>query len=365
MTKQNNEEILVYIGTYTSGKSEGIYVYRMDKSSGTLEFSSKATGVDNPSFLAIHPQQRYLYAVNEIGEFAGKPSGAVSAFSIEEKTGELTYLNQQPSHGTSPCHLSVDKTGQFVLVANYGGGSVCVLPIQDDGQLGEAIDFIQHQGSSINPQRQEGPHAHSITLDAANRYAFAADLGLDKIMIYQLDLTQGKLKPNDEPWAQVKAGAGPRHFDFHPNGKYAYLINELDNTLIAFTYDETRGTLREIQTVPTLPEDFEGTSHTADVHVSPSEKFVYGSNRGHDSIVIYAIDEDTGKLTYVGHELTQGKSPRNFVIDPTGTFLLAANHGTDNIVTFRIDQQTGRLMPTGHVTEVPTAVCLKIIHISS
>ena len=365
MTKQNNEEILVYIGTYTSGKSEGIYVYRLEQSSGTLSFASKATGVDNPSFLAIHPQQHYLYAVNEIGEFAGKPSGAVSAFSIEEKTGELTYLNQQPSHGTSPCHLSVDKTGQFVLVANYGGGSVCVLPIQDDGQLGEATDFIQHQGSSVNPQRQESPHAHSITQDAANRCAFAADLGLDKIMIYQLDLTQGKLKPNDEPWVQVKGGAGPRHFDFHPNGKYAYLINELDNTLIAFTYDETRGTLREIQTVPTLPDDFEGTSHTADVHVSPSGKFVYGSNRGHDSIVIFAIDEDTGKLTYVGHELTQGKSPRNFAIDPTGTFLLAANHSTDTIVTFRIDQQTGRLMPTGHVTEVPTPVCLKIIHISS
>lgn len=365
MTKQNNYETLVYIGTYTHGKNEGIYAYRMEKSTGALSFVSKATGVNNPSFLAIHPQQNYLYAVNEIGEFAGKPSGAVSAFSIDPKTGELTYLNQQPSHGTGPCHLSVDKTGRFVLVANYGGGSVCALPIRDDGQLGEATDFIQHEGSSVNPQRQKGPHAHSIILSPDNRYAFAADLGLDKIMIYQLDLINGKLKPNDEPWAEVKAGAGPRHFDFHPNGKFAYLITELDNTIIAFTYDESNGALKEIQTVSTLPKDFEGTSYCADVHVSPSGKFVYGSNRGHESIVIFAIDSGTGKLTYVGHEPTQGKNPRNFAIDPTGTFLLAANQSTDNIVTFRIDKQTGKLVSTGEVAEVPQPVCLKIMHISS
>jgi len=358
MTKKN-EEILVYIGTYTGGKSEGIYVYRMNPSSGALEFSSKATGVDNPSFLDIHPQKNYLYAVNEIGEFAGKPSGAVSAFSIDPQTGALTYLNQQASHGTGPCHLSVDKTGKFVLVANYGGGSVAVLPIKDDGQLGEATDFIQHEGSSVNPRRQEGPHAHSFTISADNRYAFAADLGLDKIMIYLLDLSTGKLKPNDEPWTEVKAGAGPRHFDFHPTNKYAYLINEIDNTIIAYTYDEKRGTLKEIQTVTTLPEDFDDTSHTADIHVSPSRKFVYGSNRGHDSIAIYAIDEETGKLTYVGIEPTQGKTPRNFAIDPTGTFLLAANQSTDTIVTFRIDQKTGELISTGHVADVPQAVCMK------
>ncbi len=365
MTEHNNEEILVYIGTYTQGESEGIYVYRMEKSSGALEFASVAKGVENPSFLDIHPQHRYLYAVNEVGEFAGESSGAVSAFSMDENTGELTFLNQKPSGGAAPCHLSIDQTGQFVLVANYGGGSVASLPIQDDGKLGEATDFIQHQGSSVNPRRQKEPHAHSITIDLANRYAFAPDLGLDKILIYKLDLTQGKLVPNDEPWAQVKAGAGPRHFDFHPSRRYAYVINELDSTLIAFTYDETHGTLEEIETVSTLPEDFSGTSHCADLHVHPSGKFVYGSNRGHDSIVIFAIDEGTGKLTYVGHESTQGKTPRNFGIDPTGTFLLAANQSTDNIVTFRIDQQTGELMSTGHVAEVPTPVCLKMLPISS
>ncbi len=337
----------------------------MEISSGALEFASVAKGVENPSFLDIHPQRRYLYAVNEVGEFAGESSGAVSAFSIDENTGELTFLNQQPSGGAAPCHLSIDQTGQFVLVANYGGGSVASLPIQDDGKLGEATDFIQHQGSSVNPRRQKEPHAHSITIDLANRYAFAPDLGLDKILIYKLDLTHGKLIPNDEPWAQVKAGTGPRHFDFHPSRRYAYVINELDSTLIAFTYDETHGTLEEIETVSTLPEDFSGTSHCADLHVHPSGKFVYGSNRGHDSIVIFAIDEGTGKLTYVGHESTQGKTPRNFGIDPTGTFLLAANQSTDNIVTFRIDQQTGELMSTGHVAEVPTPVCLKMLPISS
>ena len=365
MTEHNNDEIRVYIGTYTQGESEGIYVYRMDKSSGALEFASVAKRVDNPSFLDIHPQHRYLYAVNEVGEFGGESSGAVSAFSIDENTGKLTFLNQQPSGGAAPCHLSIDQTGQFVLVANYGGGSVASLPIRDDGMLGEAADFIQHEGSSVNPRRQQEPHAHSIMIDLANRYAFAPDLGIDKILTYRLDLTQGKLIPNDTPWTQVEAGAGPRHFDFHPSRKYAYVINELDSTLIAFTYDETGGTLKEIETVSTLPEDFSGSSHCADLHVHPSGKFVYGSNRGHDSIVIFAIDEETGKLTYVGHELTQGKTPRNFGIDPTGTFLLAANQSTDNIVTFRIDQQTGALTSTGHVAEVPTPVCLKILPASS
>ena len=359
MTAQ--KEILIYVGTYTRGKSKGIYVYRLDPGSGALEYASKATGLNNPSFLAIDPEQRYLYAVNEIGESAGRPSGAVSAFSIDPGTGELTFLNQESSQGTGPCHLSVDKTGRFVLVTNYASGSVSVLPIQSDGRLGEATDMVQHRGSSVNPRRQEGPHAHSITLDPGNRYAFVADLGLDKIMIYRLDLTQGKLIPNDEPWVQVKAGAGPRHFAFHPNGKYAYLINELDSTLIAFTYDAAHGTLREVQTVSTLPEGFAGTNYCADVHVSPSGKFVYGSNRGHDSIAILAIDEGTGRLSCLGHEPTQGKTPRNFAIDPTGTFMLVANQDTDAIVTFRMDQQTGRLLSTGHVTEVPTPVCIEMI----
>ncbi len=355
------KELFLYVGTYTYGKSEGIYVYRMDLSSGALKFASVAKGVVNPSFLAVAPNNRFLYAVSEVSRFADKQGGAVSAFRIDSKTGELTHLNQQPSAGASPCHLVVDKKGYFVLVANYTGGSVSVLPIEQDGQLGEPTDVVQHQGSSINPQRQEGPHPHSANLDPANRFVFVPDLGLDKIMIYEVDLTHGKLRPNDEPWARVKAGAGPRHFAFHPNSRYGYVINELNCTVTAFAYDEKRGRLTEVQTVSTLPEAFTGRNTCADVHVSPSGKYIYGSNRGHESIVIFAIAQDTGRLTYVGHEPTQGKTPRNFTIAPTGTFLLVANQDSDTVVTFRIDPATGRLCPTGHVTKVPAPVCLRMI----
>lgn len=365
MSEQNSEEVRVYIGTYTHGDSEGIYVYRLDLSSGALEFESKATGVESPSFLALHPEHRYLYAVNAVREVDGVPSGCVSAFRINSDTGALTSLNRQLSGGPGPCHLSVDLTGRYVLVANYAGGSVAMLPIQPDGSLGEATDFVQHTGSSVNPDRQEGPHAHSINIDAGNRYAFAPDLGIDKILIYELDLNHGKLKSNRQSWVQIHAGAGPRHFDFHPNGRWAYAINELDSTMTVFNYDGSRGALTEIESVSTLPDGFGGTNHCADVHVSASGKFVYGSNRGHDSIVIFAIDEHTGQLTLVGHESTQGEIPRNFAIDPTGTLLLAANQESDSVVTFWIDPETGELNPTGHVAEVPTPVCLKPIVIPS
>ena len=365
MVDQHNGEILVYVGTFTNDKSEGIYVYRLDPSSGALEFVSKAAEVDNPFFLTVDSRGRYLYGANAVGELAGQPGGAVSAFSMDPETGELTYLNRQSSGGALPCYLSIDQTGNYVLVGNYVSGSVAGLPIQDDGQLGPATDMVQHEGSSVNPQRQEGPHVHSIVLDPASRFAFAADLGLDKIMIYRLDSTQGKLRPNDPPWAQVKAGAGPRHFAFHPNGRYAYVINELDNTFTVFAYDETRGALSEIQTISTLPDDFSDTSHCADVQIYPSGKFLYGSNRGHDSIAIFAIDEGTGQLTFAGHEPTQGHSPWNLAIDPTDTFLLVANQGSDTVVVFRIDQQTGQLTSTGQVIEVPKPVCVKMMHRSS
>ncbi len=355
-----DEEMLVYVGTYTTGASEGIHIYRMNSASGALELAGKVTGVDNPSFLAVDRQHRHLYAVNEVAEFAGRPTGAVSAFSIDPRTGTLRRLNQRSSQGPGPCHLGVDRTGHHVLVANYSGGSVSVLPVDDAGQLGEATDFIQHHGAGINPERPAEPHAHSITLDPANRYAFVADLGLDRVMIYRFDATLGKLEPADDPWVEIKAGAGPRHFDFHPGGGYAYLINELDSTIVAFAYDGTSGTLREVQTAPALPRDYGGTSHCADIHVSPSGRFLYGSNRGHDSIVAFRIDEATGRLTYLGHEPTQGENPRGFAIDPTGEFLLVANQDTDTIVTFRIDRETGRLMPTGHVARVPTPACLKV-----
>lgn len=354
------DETLVYVGNYTKpGGADGIYVYRMDSSTGALKYASKIAGVKNPSFLAIHPNRSFLFAVNEIGDFGGKPQGAVSSFIIEAKSGELTFLNQQPTQGTAPCHISVDKTGKYLLAANYGGGNAAVFPIDADGKLGAASDFVQHQGSSVNKQRQEGPHAHSINLDAANRFVFVADLGLDKVMIYELDAQHGKLKPNK--FAPTHPGAGPRHFDFHPGGKYAYVINEIDSTMTAYAYEAKKGKLTELHHLSTLPGDFTGRSSCADVHVHPNGKFVYGSNRGHDSIVIYKIDEGTGKLTLVGHESTQGKTPRNFGIDPTGKFLLAANQDTDNIVVFRVDPQTGKLTPTGSVLQSPTPVCVKFL----
>ena len=361
MAEKKPKGYLVYVGTYTKKGSEGIYIYRFDTATGALESVGTATGLKNPSFLAIHPSRRYLYAVNELGTVDGKSAGGVTAFSIDPKTGALTMLNQQPAHGASTCHISVDATGKYALVANYSTGSAAMLPIQEDGRLGEASCVVQHEGSSKCPRRQKGPHAHSINIDPGNRYAFVADLGLDKVMIYGLDLAAGKLTPNDPPYAEIHPGAGPRHFTFHPNKRWAYAINELDNTMTVFEYDEKTGALKTIQTETTLPADFKDTSYCADVHVLPSGKFVYGSNRGHNSIVIFAIDPNTGKLTLVGHEPTQGDHPRNFAIDPTETFLLVANQNNDNIVPFRIDPDKGTLTPTGHITTVSMPVCIKFM----
>jgi len=362
---------LVFVGTYTEpirfgtgkileGKGKGIYVYQLDAASGSMELWDVTEGVTNPSYLAFDPSRRFLYAVNELKEYEGAPTGAVSAFSLDPDSGKLTYLNTKPTHGTDPCHLTVDKTGGYVLVANFMSGSVCVLAIQKDGSLGDATDFVQHRGSSVDRARQSGPHAHAVTLDDAGRYAFVPDLGIDKLMVYAFDANQGKLKPNDEPWVEVSAGAGPRQLVMHPRGGYAYLINELDSTMTAFRYDGARGTLREIQTLSTLPQGFEGASTCAAVQISPSGQFLYGSNRGHDSIVIYAIDQQNGTLTCIGHESTQGKTPRNFVVDPAGEFLLAANQDTDNVVAFRINPDSGELTATGHSVQVPTPVCVKV-----
>jgi 6-phosphogluconolactonase len=247
-----------------------------------------------------------------------------------------------------------------VLVANYGSGSIACLPIRPDGRLGEATSSIQHEGSSIDPRRQQGPHAHSINLDAAGRFAFVADLGLDEVLIYRFDAAKGKLTPNDPPSTKVAPGAGPRHFAFHPTGRYAYVINELSSTVTALRYDARQGSLASLQTVSTVPEGFDGRSTTAEVRVHPSGKFLYGSNRGHDSIACFAVDTATGKLTPIGHQSTQGKTPRNFGIDPTGSYLLAANQGTGNVVVFRIDPQTGMLRPAEQSITVPMPVCIKM-----
>ena len=356
-----NKTLWTYIGTYTSAKStsKGIYLAHFDQATGKLSAASVAAEVKNPSFLAIHPARPLLYAIGEIADFKGKRVGAVSALAIDTQSGKLTLLNQQSSQGAGPCHVAVDHSGRCVLVANYGGGSVACLPIEADGRLGEAKSFFQHQGSSVNPKRQAGPHAHGIYVDPANRFVFVPDLGLDKVMIYRLNSELATMTPNAPASASVPPGAGPRHLAFHPNGRFVYVINEMGSTLTVFRYDAGRGSLELVETVPTLPADFQGQSWTAEVVVHPSGKFVYGSNRGHDSIVAYAVDAETGKLRLLGFEPTQGKNPRNFNIDPSGRWLLAANQNGDNVVVLRIDPATGRLSATGHSIAVAMPVCVE------
>lgn len=357
-------KLWVFVGTYTSGKSEGLYVLQMDLATGKLERKSVAKGVVNPSFVAIHPTGKFVYSVGEISDFggAGKKVGAINAFAFDGSTGTLKLLNQQSSGGAGPCHVVVDRTGQVALAANYGGGSVCALPIKADGSLSEATGFVQHTGSSVNPGRQKEPHAHSINVDPANRFAVAADLGIDQVLVYALDPTRGTLKSHSA--TKVAPGAGPRHFAFHPSGKFAYVINELALTVTAFRFDAEKGTLTEIQMLSTLPDGASHQGSTAEVQVHPSGKFLYGSNRGHDSIVVYAIDQSTGRLTYVENESTQGSTPRNFGLDPTGSYLLAANQASDSIVVFRIDPQTGALTATGEKIEIPIPVCVKFLPVT-
>jgi 6-phosphogluconolactonase len=357
----------VYVGTYTDGKSQGIYLLELDTGraagpgSVTLRLEGLAAKDVNPSFLAIHPGRKFLYAVGETGDFGGQKTGAVSAFAIDAGSGQLTLLNRQPSGGADPCHLVVDREGKNVLVANYTGGSVAVLPIEGDGRLGKPTCVRQHEGSSVNRQRQHGPHAHSINLDAANRFAVAADLGLDKLLVYRFDAAKGLLTPNDPPSASVAPGSGPRHFAFHPQGRFAYVINELLCTVTAVTYDAERGVLKEIQTITTLPDKLRPGYSTAEVQVHPSGKFLYGSNRGHNSIAVFAIDPETGRLTSVENQPTQGKTPRNFGIDPTGTCLLAANQDSGTVALFRIDPTSGKLEFLRTSVEVPKPVCVKIL----
>lgn len=353
------KNLLLYVGTYTNNNgSEGIYLYRMNLATGKLERQSSTPGISNPAFLAIDPTKRFLYAVNESGEFLGKKGGGLTSFAIDQKTGALTKLNEVMSPGV-PAHLSVHPSGKAVLAANYGGGNVVIYHVKKDGRLSASYDVHQHTGKGADPKRQESPHAHSIMLDASGKYAFAPDLGIDKVMIYKVDADKAKLKSHG--FAALKPGSGPRHFDFHPTYNYAYVISELSSTMTVFSYDDDKGKLTELQTLSTLPANFQGTSYCADVHVHPSGKFLYGSNRGHNSIVIFSIDESTGKLTLIGHESTRGNWPRNFGVDPTGQFLLVGNQNSNSIATFKIDEQTGQLTQQGDLLEIPAPVCLKFI----
>ena len=354
----SEEAPVVFVGTYTEHKgseSQGIYVYRMDPSSGELSLERTVEGIPNPSYLDL--RGNFLYAVNELQVFAGEKGGGVSALPIDSDTPAV--LNQQPSHGTDPCHISVEQTGRFALVANYSSGSAAMFPIQADGQLGPATDIVQHTGSSVHPERQAGPHAHCILPDPSNHFAIVVDLGLDKFLVYEMDLERGSLNKHAE--VDVQAGAGPRHLTFHPNGKLAYLVNELNATLIGYRYDAETGSFEELQTVPALPDDFTGENLCAAIKISPDGKFIYASNRGHDSIVCFQIDENTGLLTYRSHISTGEREPRDFAIDPSGHFLLAANQKSHTIITFKIDAESGNLTRTGHAVEISMPVCLKFV----
>ncbi|HEV2349473.1 MAG TPA: lactonase family protein [Terriglobia bacterium] len=351
-------DYLVYVGTYTGPQSQGIYAYRFDASTGKLVSLGPAAKTVNPSFLAVDPSRRYLYAVNEIENYQGKKSGGVSAFAMDRETGRLTFLNEVASRGTDPCFVSLDQTGHYVMVANYTSGSVAVFPVLKDGRLGEATAFDQRQGSSVNPERQEGPHAHSIGVTPDNSFVLSADLGLDELLVYRFDAAHGTLKPNYPPFAQIHPGAGPRHFAISPNGKFVYVIAEMGSLMTAFSYNAAHGTLRELQQISTLPKDFKGENNDAEVVVHPSGRFLYGSNRGHDSIAVFAIDQQKGTLTPIQDVSTGGKEPRNFAIDPTGKYLFAANQNSNTIVIFRIDPKTGRLTPTGEKVDVASPVCV-------
>jgi 6-phosphogluconolactonase len=350
-------EFLVYFGTYTGAKSKGIYVSRFDAATGRLTTPELAAETRNPSFLAVHPGGHFLYAVGEVDNASGKPAGTVNAFSLDRQTGKLTPLNQQASGGGGPCHLAVDATGKCLLVANYGSGSIAALPIHADGSLGEATTTIQHTGSSVNPQRQAGPHAHFICPSPDHRFVLNCDLGLDQVLVYRLDAVAAKLIPNNPPFATVAPGAGPRHLTFPPDGKFVYAINEMGSTVSAFSYNPVNAAMTEVQTLSTLPKDFSTNNTCAEIVMHPSGKYLYGSNRGHDSIAVFAVDQKAGRLTLLEHQSTQGRTPRHIALDPTGRWLLAENQASDSVVVFALDPDTGKLKPTGQSLAIGSPVC--------
>jgi 6-phosphogluconolactonase len=345
----------MYVGTYTRGPSKGIYSYKFQSSTGKLTPIGLAGESSNPSFLAVHPSQRFLYAANE------NNNGMVSAFAIDASTGNLKLLNQVSSKGSGPCHVAVDKTGKWLFVANYNNGIAAAYPINNDGSLLEASATFQHAGKSIVPQRQAGPHAHMAAISPDNRFVFVADLGLDEVLSYRIDPTKGGMTPNDPPFAKITPGSGPRHVVFRADSKFAYVISEIAGTVTVMSYDAAKGTMQEVQTISTLPADYTGAKSSAEIALSPNSKFLYASNRGHDSIAIFKVDAAKGTLTSAGIVSSGGKSPRNFAIDPTGNYLLAANQDSNNIVVFKIDQQTGGLTPTGDKLDIGSPVSLLFV----
>jgi 6-phosphogluconolactonase len=359
---------LVYVGTYTGPSSKGIYAYRFNAVTGRAVSLGLVAETANPSFLAIDPGQRFLYAVNEVSDYQGlhdqnQKSGSISAFAIDRTSGKLTLLNRVSSRGEGPCYISLDKTGKYVLVTNYDNGSIAVFPVLRDGKLGDASAVMQHSGHGPDVKRQEGPHPHEIETSPDNRFAIVSDLGLDQLLVYHFDPAQGTLAANNPPFTPVASGAGPRHFAFDPGAPFLYAINELTSTVTGFSYNLSAGTLRPLTTVSTLPGDFKGTSYGAEIAVHPNGKFLYASNHGHDSIAVFAITPAGGAPKLLEIVSTRGKTPRHFEIAPGGAYVFAANQESNNVVLFKIDKRTGHLTPTGQVLKVPSPACVKFVAI--
>lgn len=348
-------DMFVYFGTHRAGTNIGFSLAHFDTATGVLTKPEFLIQSPAPAFFVIHPDGKHLYTCN-----SGSP-GAVSAYEIEPHTGALKFLNRVPAGGTDTSYASLDQTGRFVLVASYSGGNVAVFAIQPDGSLGARTAFVQHTGSSVNPQRQTRAYAHSIIVDPSNRFALVADLGMDKLFVYRFNAQDGSLQTNNPPFVDIAPGSGPRHEKFHPNGKWVYLISEIASTITAFDWDSTNGTLTEFQTVSALPADFKGVNTSAEIVVHPNGKFLYASNRGDNSLAVFAIDQVTGKLTSVEHVPSGGKMPRNFAFDPTGKWIICSNHDSNLAVVFRVDENTGKLTPTGDPVSVPYPFCERFL----
>jgi 6-phosphogluconolactonase len=353
-------DMLVFFGTHRSGPGVGFSISRFDSETGTLTSPAFIQQSDAPSFFAIHPDGKHLYTCNSLDTYEGKPGGTLSAYAIDPKTGRLTLLNRKPT-GANPCHLSLDRTGRFVLDADYNGASICVYGIETNGSLGNRTAFVRHTGRSIHPERQAGPHPHSILVSPDNHYALVTDLGADKVYVYRFDDSRGTLVPNQPEAVSLSPGSGPRHLKFHPGGKWVYVLNELSNTVAAFRWNSGEGTLKQFQTASIVPADFKGSSTAGEIQVHPNGKFLYASNRGHDSIAMFRIDADTGQLTALGHVSTQGKMPRYFGLDPSGNWILLCNHDSDNVVVYRVDQETGLLRSMGEPVKVPNPFCAQFL----
>lgn len=353
-------EYLVYIGTYTEQGSKGIYAYRFSASTGQLSPLGLAAESANPSFLTVDSRGRFLYAVNELDRYQDQAAGAVSAFEIDAASGKLSLVNQVSAHDPGPAHIALDQSGNFAFVSNYSLGSMAVFPVLKDGGLGKLSAFVRHQGSSVNKQWQQGPHVHAVVLSPDNRFALVTDPGIDQVLAYPFDASTGRLGL-DPHVTRAQPGSGPRHLAFDPRGGFLYVINELLSSITTYSYAAARGELHEVGTISTLPHDFKGTSYAAEIAIHPSGKFLYASNRGHDSIVVFSIDPATGLPVLVEFVPTQGKQPRHFTLDPTGSWLLAGNQGSNNVVSFRINRTTGRLTATGQSLSVPSPACIQFV----